>query len=273
MGSGTRPNSRTTRGGDADGHGVVGHVVPDDRVRADDRAAPDADARAHDDVLAEPRAVPDLDRPRCRSTPWSSTARVGPRRRARGRRCRRCARAAPSARGEHGAAAEMTQVPAMFVPSPISSATSPRGSSVCRQEPGPTNTSRPIAIRPWFSSRTGGSSTLPLPNSAKPPAASSENDRRQARLHEPHERQEAAPDEASRSAHGSMIGTARRRVRSPFVGDPASGLAIGLAAGPQGLAHRGSRSKGARSLAFKPCSRRWTHDADTSRVRTRHPGS
>ncbi len=76
----------------------------------------------------------------------------------------------------------MTQVPAMFVPSPISSATSPRGSSVCRQEPGPTNTSRPIAMRPWFSRRTGGSSTLPFPNSAKPPAASSENDRRQARL-------------------------------------------------------------------------------------------
>ena len=137
----------------------------------------------------------------------------------------------------------MTQVPAMFVPSPISSATSPRGSSVCRQEPGPTNTSRPIAMRPWFSRRTGGSSTLPFPNSAKPPAASSENDRRQARRHEPHERQEAAPDEASRSAHGTMIGTARGPVRSPFVGDPASGLAIGLAARAHVLAHRGSESK------------------------------
>ena len=90
-------------GGNPDGHGVVGHVVPDDRVRADDRAAPDANARAHDDVLAEPGAVPDVDRPDVVRRPGRARAATGPRRRARGRRCRRCARAAPSARGGRGA--------------------------------------------------------------------------------------------------------------------------------------------------------------------------
>ena len=48
--------------GNADGHGSVGHVFQDDRVRSDDRSAADADARPDDDVLAEPGSVGDLNR-------------------------------------------------------------------------------------------------------------------------------------------------------------------------------------------------------------------
>jgi O-antigen/teichoic acid export membrane protein len=48
--------------GNADGDGVVGHVLEHDRVRADDGAAADPDAGIDDHVLAQPRAVPDLDR-------------------------------------------------------------------------------------------------------------------------------------------------------------------------------------------------------------------
>src|SRR5262249_53976900 len=55
-------------GRDADGDGVVGDVLPDDGVRADHRAASDPHARADDDVLAEPGAVPDLHRADVRHT-------------------------------------------------------------------------------------------------------------------------------------------------------------------------------------------------------------
>src|SRR5438132_1175019 len=51
-------------GGDADGDRPVGDVLEDDGVRAHDRAASDPHARVDDHVLAEPGAIPDLDRPR-----------------------------------------------------------------------------------------------------------------------------------------------------------------------------------------------------------------
>ena len=50
-------------GGDADGDRPVGNVLENDGVRAHDRAASDPHARVDDHVLAEPGAVPDLDRP------------------------------------------------------------------------------------------------------------------------------------------------------------------------------------------------------------------
>jgi hypothetical protein len=49
-----------------DGDSVIRDILENDRIRADDRTAPDANARSNDHVLSEPRAVPDLDRRRTR---------------------------------------------------------------------------------------------------------------------------------------------------------------------------------------------------------------
>src|SRR6266566_2650765 len=97
--------------------------------------------------------------------------------------------------------AESTQLPPMLVPSPIDRTTSSIASSSTRsQEPAPTNTLLPTAMRPSPERRIGSCRTDLRPKSAKAPLTSKENSLSRARTQNRYdERLVRPPERCSRS--------------------------------------------------------------------------
>src|SRR5947209_6096845 len=81
----------------------------------------------------------------------------------------------------------------MLEPSPISMATAVSSPSTCNQDPCPTNTPLPIAMRSSPSMRIGGASTLWAPKAANPPEAIIENALRLTRVTPRYPRRNARP--------------------------------------------------------------------------------